>query len=71
MKEKYYFVVYSYTNKNKQDVTFSDIGITKNILINYHPLEWLRRVNNGLVLTEYLLLNWIEITEEEYNLYRK
>lgn len=31
-----------------------------------HPLEWLKQANNNVHGVKFVLLNWMEVTEKQY-----
>lgn len=66
---KYYFITYI-----KNVHMGSSIG-TQNAFIDIHPLEFKKKNSYGFMSSvrfgdEIILLNWKEITEEEYNKYK-
>ena len=57
---KYYFIVYMSKRLGKQ-LFDSDV-------INEHPFEWIKRIQSASN-SKKVLINWKEISEEEFRLY--
>lgn len=58
--KKYYFVVFYYGASEKT---------LENDVFDEHPLKWFREANKRYP-GQYVLKDWKEITEEEYELYK-
>lgn len=66
---KYYFITYRYRQHMSSTEMFQDE------FIDIHPLEFRKKNRWGTSSRRefgepIILINWMEITEEEYNLYK-
>lgn len=57
---KYYFISFMYGASEKK---------LENAVIDHHPFEW-QRYSNKSYRGQYILINWKEITMEEYQEYK-
>lgn len=58
METKYYYISF----------IWSDLGNNFEFdVIDIHPLDWFKKVNNHNSVAKYKLINWIEITKERFD----
>jgi hypothetical protein len=61
---KYYYLVYQYTDYDMIKTIVTDVT-------DIHPFKYIVEIKNLWNLFDYILLNYKEITKDEYDLYLK